>query len=49
MNEKIMHASKVGFPCDRNLWYSVNGYEEVVSEKTQRTFETKTSRIKSES
>lgn len=37
--KKIMRASKVGFPCNRNLWYSVNGYNEIVSKKTQRTFE----------
>ena len=35
---KIMRASKVGFPCDRNLWYSVNGYAEDVSEKSRRIF-----------
>lgn len=35
-----MRASKVGFPCDRNLWYSVNdGYEEKVLEKSQRIFD----------
>ena len=39
MCQKIMHASKVGFPCDRNLWYAVNGHEEVISEKSQRTFD----------
>ena len=40
MTEKIMRASKVGFPCNRNLWYSITpGYEEKISEKTQRTFE----------
>ena len=39
-SEKIMHASKVGFPCDRNLWYSVNeGYKEKISERSQRIFD----------
>ena len=27
MNEKIMTASKVGFPCDRNIYYAVNGFK----------------------
>ena len=40
MSEKIMRASKVGFPCNRNLWYSVTpGYEENISLKTQRVFD----------
>ena len=39
MTEKIMHASKIGFPCNRNLWYSVNNYEEKISERSQRTFD----------
>ena len=39
MNEKIMHASKIGFPCERNLWYSCKGHEEVISERTQRIFD----------
>lgn len=36
--EKIMNASKVGFPCDRNLWYGVNHFPEKISEKTKRIF-----------
>ena len=39
MSDKIMHASKVGFPCNRNLWYSVNNYEEKISERSQRIFD----------
>ncbi|MBQ9565155.1 MAG: hypothetical protein IJU98_06160 [Synergistaceae bacterium] len=35
---KIMRASKVGFPCERNLWYSVNGYAEEVNERSRRIF-----------
>lgn len=35
---KTMRASRVGFPCDRNLFYSVNGYDETVSAKSQRIF-----------
>lgn len=35
---KTMRASKVGFPCDRNLFYSVNGYDEIVPAKSQRIF-----------
>ena len=37
--EKLLSASKAGFPCMRNLWYSVNGYKENVSEKSQRIFD----------
>lgn len=37
--EKILRASKAGFPCDRNLWYSVNGFAENVSPKSQRIFD----------
>lgn len=37
--EKIMRASKIGFPCDRNIWYSANGNEEVISGRTQRIFD----------
>lgn len=37
---KILHASKAGFPCNRNLFYSVNGVEPAVSLKSQRIFDT---------
>ena len=37
--DKILRASKAGFPCSRNLWYSVNGFEPVISPKTQRIFD----------
>ena len=37
--EKVLRASKAGFPCSRNLWYSVNGFEPVISPKTQRIFD----------
>lgn len=33
-----MRASRVGFPCDRNLFYSVNGYDETVSARSHRIF-----------
>lgn len=36
---KILRASKAGFPCDRNLWYSVNGYAGTSDEATQRIFD----------
>lgn len=40
MSEKIMRASRVGFPCNRNLWYSITpGYEEKISQKNKRTFD----------
>ena len=35
---KTMRASRVGFPCDRNLFYSVNGYDETVSARSHRIF-----------
>lgn len=37
--DKILRASKAGFPCSRNLWYSVNGFPETVSAKSQRIFD----------
>ena len=37
--DKILRASKAGFPCIRNLWYSVNGYEQENDEHTQRIFD----------
>lgn len=37
--DKVLRASKAGFPCMRNIWYSVNGHEENVSEKSQRIFD----------
>ena len=36
---KVMNASRVGFPCDRNLWYAVNNYEGKVQSKSQRIFD----------
>ena len=38
-NDKVLRASKIGHPCDRNLWYSVNGAEETTNEKSKRIFE----------
>ena len=41
--EKVLRASKAGFPCLGNLWYSVNsqanGYEPNISTRTQRIFD----------
>ena len=37
--DKVLRASKAGFPCSRNLWYSVNGFPETVSPKSQRIFD----------
>lgn len=41
--DKVLRASKAGFPCMRSLWYSVNsqgyGYEPNISTKTQRIFD----------
>ncbi|MBR1604006.1 MAG: Dna2/Cas4 domain-containing protein [Synergistaceae bacterium] len=36
---KVMNASRVGFPCDRNLWYAVNNYAGKVNKKSQRIFD----------
>ena len=38
-NNKVLRASRIGSLCDRALFYSVNGAEEITSEKSQRTFE----------
>ncbi|MBR1437329.1 MAG: PD-(D/E)XK nuclease family protein [Synergistaceae bacterium] len=37
--EKVLRASKAGFPCMRNVWYAVNGYEGTSDERTQRIFD----------
>ena len=36
---KILRASKIGFPCARNLWYAANGYEGETSARSQRIFD----------
>ena len=36
---KVLRASKIGFPCSRNLYYAVNGAEALTSPKTQRIFD----------
>ena len=41
--QKILRASSAGYPCDRYIWYSVNGIKgSKVSEHTQRVFDTGT-------
>ena len=40
--EKVLRASKAGFPCERNLWYSTNGFKGIVSSRTQKIFDTGT-------
>lgn len=37
--DKVLRASRIGSLCDRALFYSVNGAEEITSEKSQRIFE----------
>ena len=41
--DKIFRASKLGFPCQRSVWYSVNANEQgltgTVSSKSQRIFD----------
>ncbi|MBR1487130.1 MAG: hypothetical protein IJ597_07755, partial [Synergistaceae bacterium] len=39
---KTLRASKAGYPCDRNLWYAVNNFKGIITEKTQRIFDTGT-------
>ena len=36
---KILSASKAGFPCARNLWYTVNNHEAETKERAQRIFD----------
>ena len=36
---KTLRASKAGFPCARNLWYSVNGVQGVIEPRTQKIFD----------
>ena len=38
-NDKVLRASRIGHLCDRNLWYVVNGAEEITNEKSKRIFE----------
>ncbi len=38
-NNKVLRASRIGTLCDRALFYSVAGAEEITSEKSQRIFE----------
>ena len=36
---KTLRASKSGFPCARNLWYSVNAFQGVIDPRTQKIFD----------
>ena len=38
-NNKVLRASRIGTLCDRALFYSVAGAEEMTTEKSQRIFE----------
>ena len=38
-NNKVLRASRIGSLCDRAIFYSVSGAEEITSEKSQRIFE----------
>ena len=38
-NNKVLRASRIGSLCDRAIFYSVNGAEEITSEKSSRIFE----------
>ena len=38
-NSKVLRASRIGSLCDRAIFYSVSGAEEITSEKSQRIFE----------
>jgi len=35
---RVLSASKVGHPCDRNLWYAAQGVKEEVDPKARRIF-----------
>ena len=37
--DKVLSASKAGFPCSRYLWFAVNGNSGNVSPKSQRIFD----------
>ncbi len=37
-NNKVLRASRIGSLCDRALFYSVSGAEEIISEKSQMIF-----------
>jgi len=37
--DKVLRASRIGHPCNRNLWYSVNGATEETNEKSKRILE----------
>ena len=39
MNDKVLRASKIGHPCDRHIWYSINGAEEIISGQSERILE----------
>ena len=38
-NDKVLRASRIGHPCNRNLWYSVNGTTEETNGKSKRILE----------
>ncbi len=38
-NYKVLRASRIGHPCNRNLFYFVNGSEETTNEKSSRIFD----------
>lgn len=35
-NYKLLRASRIGHPCDRNLFYFVSGAEEIINAKSSR-------------
>lgn len=36
---KVLHASRIGHPCDRSIWYHINNAEEFTSLKSYRILE----------
>ena len=36
---KVLHASRIGHPCDRSIWYHINNAEEFTSLKSSRILE----------
>lgn len=38
--DKVLHASKAGFPCLRNIYYAVNDFEGAITPQTQDNLDT---------
>lgn len=38
-DSRVLRASKIGHPCNLNIWFSINGAEEIISEQSSRILE----------